>query len=152
MAYDCQHSQFSTVHYMYMQRWYIWFMYHEITAGFWQGLIDKVNLTVIDTTHICDMHMWVNIQPSTVCAAETSKFFRALSQVGTDFTMMTLLIPRRSRKELKVIYMYLPTYTHGWTGAALYCYIQSKIDRGQILDKTTAKSYVVSNVGRNRIS
>ena len=54
--------------------------------------------------------MYVNIQPSTVRAAETSKFFRALSQVGTDFTMMTLLIPRRSRKELKVIYMYLPTH------------------------------------------
>lgn len=33
---------------------------------------------------------------------ETSQFFRALSQVGTDFTMMTLLIPKRSRKELKV--------------------------------------------------
>lgn len=32
---------------------------------------------------------------------ETSQFFRALSQVGTDFTMMTLLIPKRSRKELK---------------------------------------------------
>ena len=33
---------------------------------------------------------------------ETGKFFKALSQVGTDFTMMTLLLPSRSRKELKV--------------------------------------------------
>lgn len=35
--------------------------------------------------------------------AETGKFYKALSQVGTDFTMMTLLLPSRSRKELKVI-------------------------------------------------
>ncbi|XP_064384362.1 transcription factor TFIIIB component B'' homolog isoform X2 [Halichondria panicea] len=32
---------------------------------------------------------------------ETGKFFKALSHVGTDFTMMTLLVPNRSRKELK---------------------------------------------------
>lgn len=32
---------------------------------------------------------------------ETNKFFKALRQVGTDFTMMTLLLPARSRKELK---------------------------------------------------
>jgi hypothetical protein len=32
---------------------------------------------------------------------ETTQFFRALSRVGTDFTMMTLLLPKRSRKELK---------------------------------------------------
>ena len=33
---------------------------------------------------------------------ETTVFFKALSQVGTDFTMMTLLLPKRTRKELKV--------------------------------------------------
>ena len=33
---------------------------------------------------------------------ETGSFFKALGQVGTDFTMMTLLLPKRSRKELKV--------------------------------------------------
>ncbi|KAL5479582.1 hypothetical protein EMCRGX_G023124 [Ephydatia muelleri] len=32
---------------------------------------------------------------------ETNLFFRALSQVGTDFTIMTLLLPKRTRKELK---------------------------------------------------
>lgn len=32
---------------------------------------------------------------------ETAEFYKALSQVGTDFTMMTLLLPKRSRKELK---------------------------------------------------
>jgi hypothetical protein len=40
-------------------------------------------------------------KPST----ETTQFFKALRQVGTDFTMMTLLIPKRSRRELKVIDM-----------------------------------------------
>ena len=33
---------------------------------------------------------------------ETTTFYKALSQVGTDFTMMTLLLPKRSRNELKV--------------------------------------------------
>lgn len=32
---------------------------------------------------------------------ESSLFFKALGQVGTDFTMMTLILPSRSRKELK---------------------------------------------------
>ncbi|XP_019849388.1 PREDICTED: transcription factor TFIIIB component B'' homolog isoform X2 [Amphimedon queenslandica] len=32
---------------------------------------------------------------------ETNNFYKALSQVGTDFTMMTLLLPHRNRKELK---------------------------------------------------
>jgi len=38
----------------------------------------------------------------TVLLAETKTFFTALGKVGTDFTMMTLLLPKRSRKELKV--------------------------------------------------
>ena len=33
---------------------------------------------------------------------ETKVFYRALSQVGTDFTMMTLLVEGRTRGDLKV--------------------------------------------------
>ena len=35
----------------------------------------------------------------------TTQFYKALSQVGTDFTMMTLILPKRTRKELKVSFL-----------------------------------------------
>ena len=39
---------------------------------------------------------------SVLVIIETTQFYKALSQVGTDFTMMTLTLPKRTRKELKV--------------------------------------------------
>ena len=34
--------------------------------------------------------------------SETARFYKALSQVGTDFSLMCRLFPSRSRRELKV--------------------------------------------------
>lgn len=43
-----------------------------------------------------------NIQEPLFLLAETQKFYKALSQVGTDFGLMLPLFPNRIRKELKV--------------------------------------------------
>ena len=56
-----------------------------------------VYITIYDTSNI----NYVLILLSILVTIETTKFYKALSQVGTDFTMMTLIIPKRTRKELK---------------------------------------------------
>ena len=37
-----------------------------------------------------------------ICVSETMKFYVALSMVGTDFSLMCTLFPKRTRTELKV--------------------------------------------------
>lgn len=49
---------------------------------------------------LIQLHNAVNI--TWMFRLETNQFYKALSQVGTDFTMMALVMPMRSRKELKV--------------------------------------------------
>ena len=56
-----------------------------------------VYITIYDTCNI----NYVLILLSILVTIETTQFYKALSQVGTDFTMMTLIIPKRTRKELK---------------------------------------------------
>ena len=57
-----------------------------------------VCITIYDTSNI----NYVLILLSVLVTIETTQFYKALSQVGTDFTMMTLILPQRTRKELKV--------------------------------------------------
>ena len=57
-----------------------------------------VYITIYDTSNI----NYVLILLSILVTIETTQFYKALSQVGTDFTMMTLILPKRTRKELKV--------------------------------------------------
>ena len=57
-----------------------------------------VYITIYDTSNI----NYVLILLSVFVTIETTQFYKALSQVGTDFTMMTLILPKRTRKELKV--------------------------------------------------
>ena len=56
-----------------------------------------VYITIYDTSNI----NYVLILLSILVTIETTQFYKALSQVGTDFTMMTLILPKRTRKELK---------------------------------------------------
>lgn len=43
----------------------------------------------------CHLHWWFTF-------SETQTFYKALSQVGTDFSLMTPIFPNRTRRELKV--------------------------------------------------
>ena len=43
----------------------------------------------------CHLHWWFTL-------SETQTFYKALSQVGTDFSLMTPIFPNRTRRELKV--------------------------------------------------
>ena len=54
--------------------------------------------TIYDTSDI----NYVLILLSVLVTIETTQFYKALSQVGTNFTMMTLIIPKRTHKELKL--------------------------------------------------
>ena len=56
-----------------------------------------VYITIYDTSNI----NYVLILLSVIVTIEIT-WYKALSQVGTDFTMMTLILPKRTRKELKV--------------------------------------------------
>ena len=57
-----------------------------------------VYITIYDTSNI----NYVLILLSIFVTIETTQFYKALSQVGTDFTMMTLILPKRTGEELKV--------------------------------------------------
>ena len=70
---------------------------------------------VTTCVHVCvHMRVWIGglvharafpVQYYLGCVSvcpETKVFYRALSQVGTDFTMMTLLVEGRTRGDLKV--------------------------------------------------
>ena len=55
-------------------------------------------MTIYDTSNINCVLLVLSI----LVTIETNQFYKALSQVGTDFTMMTLILPKRTHKELKV--------------------------------------------------
>ena len=57
-----------------------------------------VYITIYDTSNI----NYVLILLSVLVTIKTTQFYKALSRVGTDFTMMTLILPKRTHKELKV--------------------------------------------------
>ena len=61
---------------------------------------------------------------------ETKVFFKALSQVGTDFTMMTLLLPKRTRKELKVRTLSIMVFYLS-RGLILYLHIIEQVQEGR---------------------
>ena len=57
-----------------------------------------VCMTIYDTSNISCVLLVLSV----LVTIETTQFYKALSQVGSDFTMMTLILPKRTRKELKV--------------------------------------------------
>ena len=57
-----------------------------------------VYITIYDTSNI----NYILLLLSVLVTIETTQFYKALSQVGTDFTMMTLILLKRTHKELKV--------------------------------------------------
>ena len=61
-------------------------------------LIATVYITIYDTSN----NNYMLLLLSVLVTIETTQFYKALSQVVTDFTMMTLILPKRTRKELKV--------------------------------------------------
>ena len=56
-----------------------------------------VYITIYDTSN----NNYVLILLSILVTIETTQFYKALSQVGTDFTMMTLTLQRELVKNLK---------------------------------------------------
>ena len=56
-----------------------------------------VYITIYDTSN----NSYVLILLSILVTIETTQFYKALSQVGTDFTMMTLILQRELVKNLK---------------------------------------------------
>jgi hypothetical protein len=56
-------------------------------------------LMIMMMIHVCITH---NDSLYFSIFTETMKFYKALSQVGTDFSLMVPLFPKRKRKELKV--------------------------------------------------
>ena len=57
-----------------------------------------VCMTIYDTSNISCVLLVLSV----LVTIETTQFYKALSQVGTDFTMMTLILTKRTHKELKV--------------------------------------------------
>ena len=58
-----------------------------------------VCMTIYDTSNISCVLLVLSV----LVTIETTQFYKALSQVGSDFTMMTLILPKRTRNELKVV-------------------------------------------------
>ena len=56
-----------------------------------------VCMTIYDTSNISCVLLVLSV----LVTIETTQFYKALSQVGSDFTMMTLILPKRTRKKLK---------------------------------------------------
>ena len=66
--------------------------------------------------HLCAFPVLHSYTASLLCVSvcpETKVFYRALSQVGTDFTMMTLLVEGRTRGDLKVGGAWMGWYMQG---------------------------------------